>query len=124
MQFSAFIALAIASLAVATPTRRNEPASSCTTGDLQCCEQTGDASSSAISTILASLGINVQDVTGLVGLTCSPITVIGVGQSSWWVVFASEISISHFMFSSANSVCCQDNSFGGVASIGCVPVTL
>ena len=53
------------------------------------------ASDPAASTILALLGIVLQDLNVGVGLTCSPITVIGVsgGDSC-----------------SANAVCCEDNS--------------
>ncbi|KDQ62777.1 hypothetical protein JAAARDRAFT_87356, partial [Jaapia argillacea MUCL 33604] len=97
---------ALAILAVATPT---EPASSCTTGPIQCCNTVESASSPAAAGILASIGVVVQDVTALVGLTCSPITAIGVGSGS---------------SCSASPVCCTDNSWGGLISIGCVPVTL
>ncbi|KAI0750516.1 fungal hydrophobin-domain-containing protein [Fomes fomentarius] len=55
------------------------------------------------------LGITVQDVNALVGLTCTPITVIGVGSGS---------------SCSANTVCCDDTSHGGLVDIGCLPVTL
>ena len=34
----------------------------------------------AISNVLSLIGVSVQDVNVLVGLTCSPITVIGVGS--------------------------------------------
>ncbi|KDQ50477.1 hypothetical protein JAAARDRAFT_199882 [Jaapia argillacea MUCL 33604] len=98
----------LAILAVATPTP-NEPASSCTTGPIQCCNSVESASSPAAAGILASLGVVVQDVTALVGLTCSPITAIGVGSGS---------------SCSASPVCCTDNSYGGLISIGCVPITL
>ncbi|KAE9407588.1 fungal hydrophobin [Gymnopus androsaceus JB14] len=90
MQFKlAFVSAALATLAVATPAfprggSGGEPASSCSTGPVQC------------STLLGLLGIVLQDLTVGVGLTCDPIT----------------------------SVCCQDNSHGGLISIGCVPVTL
>ena len=53
------------------------------------------ASDPAASTILALLGIVLQDLNVGVGLTCSPVTVIGVGGSN---------------ACSANAVCCQDNS--------------
>ncbi|KIK53756.1 hypothetical protein GYMLUDRAFT_250087 [Collybiopsis luxurians FD-317 M1] len=109
MQFKlAFVTTALATLAVATPAPRGEPASSCTTGPIQCCDSVQSASSSAVAPILALLGIVLQDLNVEVGLTCTPITVIGAGGSSC----------------SAQTVCCQDNSHGGLISIGCVPVTL
>lgn len=86
MQFklSALATLAVATLAVATPARRNEPAGQCSTGELQCCDSVQAANSDAVSKLLGLLGVVVQDVTALVGLTCSPISVIGVGGNSWW----------------------------------------
>ncbi|RPD65512.1 fungal hydrophobin [Lentinus tigrinus ALCF2SS1-7] len=96
-------------LAAATPLdTRGEPASSCSTGPVQCCDSVQKASDPTAAGLLALLGIVVQGVDVLVGLTCSPITVIGVGGGSC----------------SAQAVCCQDNSHGGLISIGCVPVTL
>ncbi|KAJ3714373.1 hydrophobin 2 [Lentinula raphanica] len=109
MQFKlAFVSAVLATLAVATPAPRTEPASSCSTGDLQCCNSVEAANSASAAAILSLLGIVVQDVTALVGLTCSPITVIGVGSNGC----------------SAQAVCCDDNSHGGLISIGCVPVSL
>ncbi|KAJ4466321.1 hydrophobin 2 [Lentinula aciculospora] len=108
MQFKlAFVTVALATLAVATPAPRNEPASSCSTGPVQCCESVQSASSSPIAILLGLLGIVLQDVNVNVGLTCSPITVIGTSSSC-----------------SAQAVCCEDNSHGGLISIGCLPVTL
>ncbi|KIK53767.1 hypothetical protein GYMLUDRAFT_232645 [Collybiopsis luxurians FD-317 M1] len=110
MQFKfAFVTAALATLAVATPAPRGgEPASSCTTGPVQCCNTVESASSPAAAGILALLGIVLQNLDVLVGLTCDPITVIGVGGSGC----------------SAQAVCCEDNSHGGLISIGCVPVQL
>ncbi|KAF5356489.1 hypothetical protein D9757_004555 [Collybiopsis confluens] len=109
MQFTlAFVSVVLATLAAATPAPRNEPASSCTTGPIQCCNTVTTASDPAAAGIIALLGIVVQDLTAVVGLTCSPITVIGVGGSGC----------------SAQAVCCEDNSHGGLISIGCVPVQL
>ncbi|EPQ54195.1 hydrophobin, partial [Gloeophyllum trabeum ATCC 11539] len=97
---------ALAVLAAATGT---EPAGQCATGNLQCCNSVQSASDPAAATLLGSLGIAVQSVTGLVGLTCSPIGVVAVGSGD---------------ACSANPVCCSDNSYGGLVSIGCVPATL
>ncbi|KAF5356487.1 hypothetical protein D9757_004550 [Collybiopsis confluens] len=110
MQFKfALLSAALATLAVATPAPRGgEPASSCTTGPVQCCNTVTTASNPAAATLLGLLGIVVQSVTAVVGLSCSPISVIGIGGSGC----------------KAQAVCCQDNSHGGLISIGCVPVQL
>ncbi|KAJ4468451.1 fungal hydrophobin-domain-containing protein [Lentinula edodes] len=89
-------------------TTATEPASSCSTGELQCCDSTEEAGSAAGSLLLGLIGVVVQDVDVLLGVTCSPITVIGVGSSSC----------------TAQAVCCEDNAWGGLVSIGCVPVVL
>ncbi|KAI0737152.1 hydrophobin [Daedaleopsis nitida] len=102
-----FTLSALAILAVATP--MPAPAASCSTGAIQCCESVQPANSAAAAPILASIGVVVQDVNALVGLTCSPITAIGVGSGS---------------SCSANTVCCENNSFGSLISIGCLPVSL
>ncbi|KAF4619456.1 hypothetical protein D9613_005292 [Agrocybe pediades] len=110
MQFklSALTTLAVATLAVATPARRNEPSGQCSTGELQCCNSVQAANSDAVSKILGLLGVVVQDVTALVGLNCSPISVIGVGGNSC----------------TAQPVCCTDNSFNGLIAIGCTPINI
>ncbi|EIN06924.1 fungal hydrophobin, partial [Punctularia strigosozonata HHB-11173 SS5] len=82
--------------------------SQCNTGSLQCCNSVESASSASASLLLGLLGIVLDAVDVLIGVTCSPISVIGLGGSSC----------------SANPVCCENNSFGGLISIGCVPITL
>ncbi|KAI0333062.1 hydrophobin-251 [Cubamyces sp. BRFM 1775] len=112
MIFSRAIALAVSVLpilAAATPLEGRGGEPSCSTGPIQCCETTEKAGSAAGSALLGVLGIVVQDVNVLLGVDCSPITVIGVGSGS---------------SCSANAVCCSDNSHGSAVSIGCVPVTL
>ncbi|KAJ3969494.1 fungal hydrophobin [Lentinula raphanica] len=119
--FYAFFAFAI--LAAATPGNQpvtttvtvTAPASTttvspgqCTTGDLQCCDSTTKAGSVAGAAILGLIGVVVEDVNVLLGLTCSPITVVGVESGSC----------------TSNVVCCEDNAWGSLVSIGCVPVTL
>ncbi|KAF9077843.1 fungal hydrophobin [Rhodocollybia butyracea] len=97
MQFKlTFVVAALATLAAATPAPRNEPASSCTTGPVQCCTSTQTSQHRAL----------VGSLSGLIGLTCSPIDILGGGTCS------------------AQAVCCTDNSVGGAISVGCAPVTL
>ncbi|TFK79367.1 fungal hydrophobin, partial [Polyporus arcularius HHB13444] len=104
----AFSVLALPLLATATPVEL-EKRQSCSTGPLQCCQQTQTANSLGVGIILGLLGIVLQDLTALVGLDCSPITVIGVGTGNTC---------------DANVVCCENNNVGGLLSIGCVPVSL
>ncbi|TFK43804.1 fungal hydrophobin-domain-containing protein [Crucibulum laeve] len=111
MQFklATLATVALATLATATPVRRTGiPASQCSTGPVQCCNSVQPASSSAVSAIFALLGIVIQDLNIDVGLTCSPISVIGLGSNSC----------------TAQAVCCEDNSFKGLVAIGCTPVDL
>ncbi|KAH9857643.1 fungal hydrophobin-domain-containing protein [Lenzites betulinus] len=82
--------------------------SNCNTGSIQCCNSLESTDSAAGSALLGVLGIVAQDVTGDIGLECSPIPVVGAGSSSC----------------SASPVCCENNNVGGTVSIGCVPVEL
>ncbi|KAI0761489.1 hydrophobin-251 [Trametes elegans] len=113
MVFPHLLAIAISVLpllAAATPLdTRGGGAWKYATGPLQCCESTEKADSAAGAALLEGLGIVVQNVNVLLGLTCNPITVVGVrsGDSC-----------------DAEAVFCQGNSFGGLVSIGCVPVSL
>ncbi|EIN05028.1 fungal hydrophobin, partial [Punctularia strigosozonata HHB-11173 SS5] len=84
-----------------------QPASQCNTGSIQCCNSVQKATDPSASALLGLLGIVLSDVDVLVGLTCSPISVIGAGGNSC----------------SANPVCCEDNS-SSLISIGCIPVDL
>ncbi|KAM5541799.1 hypothetical protein V8D89_004528 [Ganoderma adspersum] len=108
-----FALAALPLLAAATPLEvrggGGEPPSSCSTGPIQCCNTVEKASDSGAAAILGLLGIVLQDLNVLVGLSCSPISVIGVGGSN---------------SCSATAVCCQNNNVGGLISIGCVPVQL
>ncbi|KAL0948088.1 hypothetical protein HGRIS_010709 [Hohenbuehelia grisea] len=100
--------LALPVLAAATAVPRDLPASQCNTGDLQCCNQTQTATPALTSVLGGLLGIVLGPITGLIGLTCSPLSVIGVGGNSC----------------SQQPVCCSNNSFNGVIALGCLPVNL
>jgi len=106
--FSQLAVLALAALsasALTTPERRQ---ATCSTGPVQCCNSVQPAGSPAASNLLALVGVVVQDVNVAVGITCTPITVIGGGAAG---------------SCSQQSVCCEDNSFEGVIAIGCTPVS-
>ncbi|OCH87272.1 fungal hydrophobin [Obba rivulosa] len=94
----------LATLAAATPTSGGSQGSSDA-----CCQSVGAANSVSIANILAGLGVVVQDVTAIVGVDCSPITVIGVGSGN---------------ACSGTTVSCSSNELNGLVQIGCIPVTL
>ena len=96
-KFSALLALPLLAAAVpqaadgvagGTPTTSSTAPtiapSQCNTGPIQCCNSVEKASNPAVSTLLGLLGIVLGDVDALVGVTCSPITVIGGGSSGWY----------------------------------------
>lgn len=63
------------SIAVLAAATSSVFAQTCSTGSAQCCEQTGNATDPGIANILGPLGIVVQDIDALVGISCSPISV-------------------------------------------------
>ena len=73
---------AILATAFAAPSGNS--GNTCSTGPVQCCNSIQKASDPATSVLLGLLGIVVQDVDVLVGLQCSPITVIGGAAGSSW----------------------------------------
>ncbi|KAM5536392.1 hypothetical protein V8D89_009931 [Ganoderma adspersum] len=75
-------------------------ADSCNTGSIS-------VSGSALLSALAEIGVNVQDVTGQIGLQSSPLSVVGVGGSS---------------ACSASPVCCQNNNVVSVLFSSCYKV--
>ncbi|KAF8916197.1 hydrophobin-251 [Mucidula mucida] len=102
--------LALAAFAAATPTPapRADGDGQCATGPIQCCDTTTTATDPLVSVILSLLGIVLPDLTAIIGINCSPLTIIGVGGSEC----------------SANPVCCENNSVGGLISIGCIPINI
>jgi hypothetical protein len=86
MQFKLAVLATISAATLAAATGGSgSPSNQCNTGTLQCCNSVQTAGSDAVSKLLGLLGIVVGDVNALVGVTCSPITVIGTGATSWYV---------------------------------------
>ncbi|GLB43275.1 putative hydrophobins [Lyophyllum shimeji] len=80
----------------------------CNTGEIQCCNSVQNADSPSITGVLGLLGIAAQSVTGQVGVTCNPISVIGINGNSC----------------TAQPVCCANNSFNGIVALGCTPINI
>ncbi|KAI0674327.1 fungal hydrophobin-domain-containing protein [Trametes maxima] len=100
--------LALPLLAAATPVDL-AARQSCSTGAIQCCNSVTESNSASGNLLLGLLGIVLGDITGLIGLNCSPLSVVGIGSGN---------------ACSANAVCCTNNSVGGLISIGCLPIEL
>ncbi|KIJ29927.1 hypothetical protein M422DRAFT_268599 [Sphaerobolus stellatus SS14] len=79
-------------------------------GDSQCCNTVGAANSiPGIDIIFGLLDIVLDDLSVIVGLGCTPITVLGLGGGA---------------NCAQQPVCCTDNDFNGLINIGCVPISL
>ncbi|KAF8895177.1 hypothetical protein BD779DRAFT_707048 [Infundibulicybe gibba] len=98
--------LLAAATAVPRTTTPTTPASQCIAGNLQCCQSTEEASDVNIPG-LETLIAPIITLTGQVGLTCSPISLIGVGANSC----------------AAKPVCCSNNSFKGLIALSAPPST-
>ncbi|KAF4621007.1 hypothetical protein D9613_000979 [Agrocybe pediades] len=106
MRSSAAFALALPLLAAATAIPRD--GGNCNTGSIQCCNQVQSSTSTTVASLAGLLGIDLGSITGLVGLSCSPLNILGVGGNSC----------------SAQPVCCTGNTFSGLISLGCNPINL
>lgn len=77
MQFTlAFVAAALASVAVAAPSASTGP--TCSTGPIQCCQSVVAATSAQAVKQAGLANVAVGPLTGLVGLTCT-----SVAGSAW-----------------------------------------
>ncbi|KAH9479147.1 Fruiting body protein SC1 [Psilocybe cubensis] len=103
------LALPLLAAATALPrTNGDGPSNQCNTGTISCCNQTLQSGTASTNLLLGLLGIVLGPVTGLLGLGCTPITVIGAGGNSC----------------SAQPVCCTGNTFNGLINVGCTPINL
>lgn len=79
----------------------------CSTGPVQCCNSVTHASDKGASLLATLLGI-VLPADAAVGITCSPLSVLGIGGNSC----------------NAQTVCCENNNFNGLIAIGCTPINI
>ena len=80
----------------------------CNTGATLCCNSVQSSSTTAIVQLAGLLGIALPSLGGMVGLSCSPISIGGVGGSNC----------------SAQPVCCTGNVFSGLIAAGCTPINI
>ncbi|TFK69491.1 fungal hydrophobin, partial [Pluteus cervinus] len=80
----------------------------CNTGTVQCCNTVQDAQSDSAQQAAAQGGIDISSITGLVGITCNPVGVLGVGGNSC----------------STQPTCCTGNNFNGLIVVGCSPINV
>ncbi|KAK0442705.1 hydrophobin 2 [Desarmillaria tabescens] len=105
---SALTLLALPILATATVLPRADGAACSATGTAQCCATTQSPTSTIVQTLLGLLGIPIGSVTANVGLTCSPITVLGIGGTQC----------------NNQVVCCDNNNFNGLVALGCTSINI
>ncbi|KAF8870876.1 fungal hydrophobin-domain-containing protein [Infundibulicybe gibba] len=102
---SSLFVIALPILAAATAIPRD---GDCNTGALQCCNSVQSSSTTGIAQLAGLLGISLGSLTPLIGLSCSPLSVAGIGGNSC----------------SAQPACCTGNTFSGVIALGCSPINL
>ncbi|TFK70619.1 hydrophobin-263 [Pluteus cervinus] len=80
----------------------------CNTGSINCCATTQTSTPESVTELSGLLGIALPNIAGLIGLGCSPLSILGLGGNSC----------------SAQPVCCSGNTFGGLIGLGCNPLNL
>ncbi|KAK0194963.1 hydrophobin-251 [Armillaria mellea] len=108
--FSRISTLTVAALVAytAAQTTTTVTGGKCNSGSLQCCKSVQSPSSSAVQNALGVLNIPIGTVTANVGLTCDPITVVGLGTTQC----------------DYQPACCDNNNYNGVVALGCTPVNV
>ncbi|KAF8217916.1 hypothetical protein K438DRAFT_1795965 [Mycena galopus ATCC 62051] len=104
-KLSVIVASVLITLAAAIPNGTPPPPVTPPTSN-QCCNSVVPSSSTAASAVAALLGLDLTGLDVPVGLSCSPITVLGNNCGS-------------------TSVTCDapDQEWGGLIAINCIPIT-
>ncbi|KAJ7364707.1 fungal hydrophobin, partial [Mycena albidolilacea] len=102
-KLSLAVTAVLATLAVASPTSRTDSCPPAST--TQCCKSVQQSNTLGMTTLLGLLGV-VVDAVVPIGLSCSPITVVGNNCGSTQVT------------------CNSPQSQTGLIVIGCIPITL
>ncbi|KAG2143528.1 fungal hydrophobin [Suillus bovinus] len=84
-------------------------AGQCNTGNIQCCESATTVQKYNANAIKSGLATIPTDVTGLVGLECSPLIVVAGGAGCE---------------ASQEPMCCSNEEYNGVVNVGCSPISL
>ncbi|KAF8661474.1 hypothetical protein AX16_001311 [Volvariella volvacea WC 439] len=91
----------------------------CNTGSLQCCNSVQSSTSTTVAQLAGLLGIDLGSITGLVGLTCSPLSILAPNNQS----AALEIA-SYVLQRSSGFNVIKTYKQGGLISLGCNPINL
>ncbi|KAJ7262489.1 hydrophobin 2 [Mycena rebaudengoi] len=106
-KLSVIVTSVLITLAAATPTGRTSTPPVTTPDSPQCCSSVVPSSSSAASVVAALVGLDLTGLDVLVGLSCSPITVVGNNCGDTTVTCSA-----------------PDKEWGGLIAINCIPITL
>ncbi|KAJ6603755.1 hypothetical protein B0H10DRAFT_1957731 [Mycena sp. CBHHK59/15] len=105
-KLSVIVTSVLVTLAAATPARRTTTPPVTTPTSPQCCNSVVPSSSSAASAVAALLGLDVSSLNVPIGLSCSPITVVGNNCGSTTVVCDA-----------------PQQEWNGLIAINCIPIT-
>ncbi|KDQ60460.1 hypothetical protein JAAARDRAFT_125640 [Jaapia argillacea MUCL 33604] len=103
------VAILAAAIPSAQPDLEVRQTSQCNVGTVNCCNSAEDATSTEVTELASTIGLDLTGIAGLVGFGCSAITGLGIGDGSTCTT---------------NPVCCEKNAFDGLIGLGCVPITL
>ncbi|KAJ2919439.1 hypothetical protein MD484_g1006, partial [Candolleomyces efflorescens] len=101
----------LAATAVPTPGGKGGDVSQCNGGTVQCCNEyhEKETEDESVKGLLSLLHINLDGVEGMIGMNCSPVSAVAIGNGA---------------SCSTQQVCCQDNKYNGLINVGCSPINI